>query len=232
MIVMLNNKSNFLKDEYLEYQKKLNSLDKRGASVVVFPSDVYLSFYDASDIKLGSQNVSRFDVGSHTGEVSASQLKSLGESYALVGHSERRSEEKEDNNIIREKIKRLVDADIRVVLCVGETREERENKDPIQVVLDEVKSDLDGIDIDYNKLVIAYEPIWSIGTGNIPRKEDIEEMISSLKEFIPVKVLYGGSVDSLNVLDVISKSCDGLLLGKSSINIEELDKIFDKIKNC
>ncbi len=232
MIVMLNNKSNFTRDEYLEYQNKLFSIDKKDSKVVVFPSDIYLSFYENNDIKLGSQNVSRFDVGSHTGEVAASQLKSLGVEYVLVGHSERRSEEKEDNDIIKEKIKRLIEADINVVLCVGETKEERENKNPIQVVLNEVKSNLDGIDINYDKLTIAYEPIWSIGTGDIPSKSDIEEMISSLKEFIPVKVLYGGSVDSLNVGDVISESCDGLLLGKSSMDVCELEKIFEKIKNC
>ncbi len=229
MIVMLNNKSNFTLDEYLNYQKELFSIDTHGVDVVVFPSDVYLSRYSDNKIKLGSQNVSRFSSGSHTGEVSSEQLKSLGVSYTLVGHSERRREAKEDNYIIREKIKRLVDSSIKVVLCVGETKEERENLNPADVVLNEIKRALEGLDINYDNLIIAYEPIWSIGTGNVPSKVEIEKVISAIKKFIPVKVLYGGSVDYNNVDSVMSDNCDGLLLGKSSLDVAVVEKLFDKL---
>ncbi len=228
MIFMLNNKSNFTKEEYLDYQSKLFALDKKDSFVVVFPSNIYLSMYEDNEVKLGCQNVSKYDLGSHTGEVCASQLKSLGVEYSIVGHSERRHDGESDDDI-REKIKRLVESNIKVVLCVGETLDERENSNFVDVVIGQIKRALEGIDIDYNNLIVAYEPIWAIGTGKVAFSSDIEKMTVAIKNTIPVKVLYGGSVDDSNIESVLSSSIDGFLLGKSSLDVLKLKRMIDKI---
>ncbi len=228
MIFMLNNKSNFTKKEYLDYQKKLFALDKKNSLVVVFPSNVYLPMYEDNEVRLGSQNVSKYDLGSHTGEVCASQLKSLGVEYSIVGHSERRRDGESDNDI-NEKIKRLVDSNIKIVLCVGETIDERKSDNFVDVVIGQIKRALEGIEIDYNNLIVAYEPIWAIGTGKVPTSFDIEKMAVAIKNTIPVKVLYGGSVDDENIESVLSSSIDGFLLGKSSLDVLKLKRMIDKI---
>lgn len=228
MIFMLNNKSNFTKEEYLDYQKKLFALDKKNSLVVVFPSNVYLPMYEDNEVRLGSQNVSKYDLGSHTGEVCASQLKSLGVEYSIVGHSERRRDGESDNDI-NEKIKRLVDSNIKIVLCVGETIDERKSDNFVDVVIGQIKRALEGIEIDYNNLIVAYEPIWAIGTGKVPTSFDIEKMAVAIKNTIPVKVLYGGSVDDENIESVLSSSIDGFLLGKSSLDVLKLKRMIDKI---
>ena len=228
MIFMLNNKSNFTKKEYLDYQKKLFALDKKNSLVVVFPSNVYLPMYEDNEVRLGSQNVSKYDLGSHTGEVCASQLKSLGVEYSIVGHSERRRDGESDNDI-NEKIKRLVDSNIKIVLCVGETIDERKSDNFVDVVIGQIKRALEGIEIDYNNLIVAYEPIWAIGTGKVPTSFDIEKMAVAIKNTIPVKVLYGGSVDDSNIESVLSSSIDGFLLGKSSLDVLKLKRMIDKI---
>ena len=225
---MLNNKSNFTKKEYLDYQKKLFALDKKNSLVVVFPSNVYLPMYEDNEVRLGSQNVSKYDLGSHTGEVCASQLKSLGVEYSIVGHSERRRDGESDNDI-NEKIKRLVDSNIKIVLCVGETIDERKSDNFVDVVIGQIKRALEGIEIDYNNLIVAYEPIWAIGTGKVPTSFDIEKMAVAIKNTIPVKVLYGGSVDDENIESVLSSSIDGFLLGKSSLDVLKLKRMIDKI---
>ena len=228
MIFMLNNKSNFTKSEYLDYQNKLFALDKKNSLVVVFPSNVYLPMYEDNEVRLGSQNVSKYDLGSHTGEVCASQLKSLGVEYSIVGHSERRRDGESDNDI-NEKIKRLVDSNIKIVLCVGETIDERKSDNFVDVVIGQIKRALEGIEIDYNNLIVAYEPIWAIGTGKVPTSFDIEKMAVAIKNTIPVKVLYGGSVDDENIESVLSSSIDGFLLGKSSLDVLKLKRMIDKI---
>ncbi len=227
MIIMLNHKSNLTKDEFLKYQQELMKVDKKNNSLVVFPSSIYLSLYEKSDIELGSQNVSYFDSGSHTGEVSAKQLKSLGVNYVLVGHSERRSEQRETDVIINKKIEKLISENFKIVLCVGESIDEKNNNQTEQKILTELKEDLEGLEINYDNLIVAYEPIWAIGSGQVPTKHEIEEVAKTIKSYIPVKVLYGGSVDSHNVEDIYSPFIDGFLLGKASLKPSEVQKIID-----
>lgn len=229
MIIMLNNKSNFTRDEYLSYQAKLFSLDRKDCSIVVFPSFTNLALYEDNYIRLGSQNVSAYETGSHTGEVSAEQLKSLGVEYCLIGHSERRSEQGESDLLLRVKILRLMEAGIKVVLCVGETLEEKRNSNSVSKVISQIKSDIDGMNIKYDDLIIAYEPVWAIGTGKVATADDIELVSRAIKDYIPVKVLYGGSVDSNNISSVLTPSVDGFLLGKSSLDTVDLQKLIDNI---
>lgn len=226
---MLNNKSNFTRDEYLSYQNRLFNLDRKDSFIVVFPSFLNLGFYEEHYIRLGSQNVSAYESGAHTGEVSALQLKSFGVEYCLVGHSERRVEQGEVDALLRVKIQRLMETGIKVVLCVGETIDERQSSNSINKVISQIKSDIDELNINYDNLIIAYEPIWAIGTGKVATASDIELVVRAIKEYIPVKVLYGGSVDFNNVSSVLAPSIDGFLLGKSSLDTGGLQKLIDTI---
>ena len=126
MILALNNKCNLTKDEFLMYNENLKKLDFTKTTVIVFPTSLYLGMFSSNKILLGSQNVSMFASGPHTGEVSAKQLKSLNVEYSLVGHFERREEQHETNNSINKKIKNLISENITPILCIGEVSSEQE----------------------------------------------------------------------------------------------------------
>ena len=125
MIVALNNKSNLNKEEFLQYQEKLGTIDSK-STLILCASPLNIANYNLTNCYWGSQNVSSELIGAHTGEIAASQLKSYGVKYCIVGHSERRTDQKETNEEIAEKIKNLYEQDIIPILCVGETKEERE----------------------------------------------------------------------------------------------------------
>ena len=177
MIIVLNNKSNLSKEEFLKYQEELNQV-KSKYEIVLCPTYLNINLYNQSKIKLGSQNISAYDDGAYTGEISAKSLKASGVNYSIIGHSERRQYQKETNKDINEKIKKSLDNNIIPILCIGETKEERQNNRVEEILkkelIDAVK-DLNKEDI--KKIVIAYEPIWSIGTGLIPNNGEIEEIL-------------------------------------------------------
>lgn len=167
MIIALNNKSNLTKEEFLKYQEDIQKLNFRTSNVILIPSNIYLAAANIPNISLGSQNVSMYEMGPHTGEVSASQLRQLGVSYCLVGHSERRKEQHETNIEIRNKIKNLLNQGIIPILCIGETKEEKNTAHT--VIYQELQEALIGLtEEELKKVIIAYEPVWSIGTGLIP----------------------------------------------------------------
>ena len=128
MLVVLNNKCNFNLDEYLDYQNKLKNLNFKN-DIVLCPSSIYLSNFELENVFLGSQNVSPFNDGAYTGEVSARQLKSLNVKYCLVGHSERRVYFKENNEIMKNKIEQLLENEIIPIYCVGELEKKRDNNE-------------------------------------------------------------------------------------------------------
>ena len=158
------------------------------------------------------------------------QLSDLGVKYCLVGHSERRKYQKETNKDINKKIQMLLDNNIIPILCVGENKNEKENNLTIVKVLNETKECLSDID-DISKVIIAYEPIWAIGTGITPKKEEIDCVLRVLKKNYPQNLLvYGGSLTEKNI-EEINKSTyiDGYLLGGLSLKTEELKKFVDKL---
>lgn len=224
MIVALNNKSNLDKNEFISY---LDSLKKINTNSTLILCPTYLNIPLVDGILLGSQNVSKTDDGAYTGEVSAKQLKSYGVKYSIVGHSERREYQKETNEDIKEKIVRLIENDITPILCIGESKLERENNTYKEVLIKEL-SILEDVNKD---IIIAYEPIWSIGTGVIPTNEEIIEVFKLIKSICPNdKVLYGGSanndnIDTLKQIDLI----DGYLLGGLSLKIDKLEEFLDKL---
>lgn len=231
MIIALNNKSNLTKEEFLKYQEDIQKLNFRTSNVILIPSNIYLAAANIPNISLGSQNVSMYEMGPHTGEVSASQLRQLGVSYCLVGHSERRKEQHETNIEIRNKIKNLLNQGIIPILCIGETKEEKNTAHT--VIYQELQEALIGLtEEELKKVIIAYEPVWSIGTGLIPTSTEIESIVTKIKETYPNNlVLYGGSVTLENIEKLTQgNAVDGYLLGGLSLQLDKVQILIDKIE--
>lgn len=175
----------------------------------------------------GAQDVSRFaDVGAYTGEISASMLRDCGVHFCLIGHSERRQYFAEDENILHLKIHHLLQENIVPILCVGETAYERENGQEKTVVKKQL-SILQGLDT--NKICVAYEPVWAIGSGQVASVEQIEQMhtfiyqqiLSMLGESVSIRSLYGGSVNDKNADTILSiPYVDGALVGGASLKAD------------
>lgn len=230
MIIALNNKCNLVKDEFINYINELYNVES--SDLILIPSTINIPLVDSKRIVLGAQNVSRDGIGPHTGEISAKQLKSFGVKYCLVGHSERRLEQKESNYDCAEKIKMLLNEDIIPILCVGENLNDRNSNNYKEYINNEIKkatSELNSEEIE--KLIVAYEPIYSIGTGIIPTNEEIEEVFNIIKETLPTnKLLYGGSVndDNISVLKE-TKNIDGFLIGGLSLDIDKIKNFLGKL---
>lgn len=223
MLVVLNNKCNFNLDEYLDYQNKLKNLNFKN-DMVLCPSSIYLSNFELENVFLGSQNVSPFNDGAYTGEVSARQLKSLNVKYCLVGHSERRVYFKENNEILKNKIEQLLENEIIPIYCVGELEKNSDNNelDNELKILEEIHNN--------EKIIIAYEPLWAIGTGIQPNIIELEKIIRLIKEKFPNnKVLYGGSVNEDSIVNLKSKLIDGYLLGGVSLHPDRISMLLSKL---
>ena len=232
MIIALNNKSNLNKKEFKEYYKKLLTI-KTKMKLILCPTFLNIGLVYNDKILLGSQNVSKNDNGAFTGEISASQLHDYGVKYTIVGHSERREYQRETYEEINKKIRKLIDNNITPILCVGETLEERKSNQFKQVLDAELLSAIKGLDSkSKSKIIVAYEPIWSIGTGVIPKLEEIDEVFSYIKKKFPNnKVLYGGSANEKNIDELKkSKLIDGYLLGGLSLKPKELKEFIDKLE--
>ena len=233
MIVALNNKSNLTKDEFLKYQEELGTINTN-ATMILCASPLNIANYNLTNCYWGSQNVSTELVGAHTGEIAASQLKSYGVEYCIVGHSERRQDQKETNEDIAKKIQNLYAEGIKPILCVGETREERENGQVNAIIEEEIQVATANLTSEEkDELIVAYEPIWSIGTGLIPTNAEIEEVFKLINSLLPnTKVLYGGSANEKNIDEL--KQCsliDGYLLGGLSLKPENLKVFLGKLEN-
>lgn len=230
MIIVLNNKCNLLTEEFLKYQSKLSSIESKH-TLVLCPSNLYLTKFYLNNFILGSQNVSSYYEGAYTGEVSASQLQSLGVKYTIVGHSERRKYLHETNQDINLKIQMLLDNGITPILCVGENKNERDANMTMVKVLNEIKDALVGID-DYQKVIIAYEPIWAIGTGNTPSREEIDRVLMQIKNDYPQNLLlYGGSLSEDNIEQINESTyIDGYLLGGLSLKVDHLKEFISKLE--
>lgn len=230
MIVVLNNKSNLDKKEFMEYQNELKKIES-SYQLVICPSQVYLNSIDLPTFDLGSQNVSSYHQGAYTGEIYAHQLKSLDVKYCLVGHSERRKYQRETNKDINEKIKRLLEEGITPILCIGETKEQKDSKKTKSVLLSELNECLSGIN--NNDIIIAYEPIWAIGTGITPTKDEVEDVLKEIKKvYQKNKLIYGGSLNQENIVEFkTSYLIDGYLLGGLSLKPQELKDFISKIED-
>ena len=233
MIIALNNKCNLTKQEFLKYQEELGSLSTQN-KLILCPTFLNIGHFDLKNVELGAQNVSFNDQGAYTGEVSAQQLQSEQVKYCIVGHSERRNYQQETDEEINQKIMRLFEQDIIPILCVGETKEEREKQLEKSIIEKELTIALANLTSEQKeKIIIAYEPIWSIGTGIIPTNDQIKEMFKNIKNMVPNnKVLYGGSANEENIVLLKEiKEIDGYLLGGLSLKPEKLKVFIEKLEN-
>lgn len=223
MIIILNHKCHFNLEEFLDYQKRLESI-VTPHQLVLCPSFLYLSVCSLPNFLLGAQNVSPYHCGAYTGEVSASQLKSMKVSYALVGHSERRNYFQEDEKQIKQKIVQCLENNITPVFCVGEANKEEARKKIGEQL--EMIEDLE----QKEKIVIAYEPVWAIGSGRVPTISEIEQIVLLIKKRFPNNpVIYGGSIHDENIYSLKSHLLDGYLLGGLSLNDQRLQRFLSQL---
>lgn len=215
---------------YLTYFENINN-----KNIVICPSYIYIPYFLNYKFSVGSQNVCAYEDGGYTGEVSANQLSSIGVDYTIVGHSERRIKLNESNLDINKKIKKALESKLKVILCIGETLEENKLYKRESVLKRQIRDALFDIK-DLSNIIIAYEPVWSIGTNKIPNKEDLVSCIKYIKELVKtmykenIKVLYGGSINENNIEELNEiKEIDGYLIGSASINPIQFINIIEKI---
>ena len=192
-----------------------------------------------SKVQVGAQNMYFEEAGAFTGEVSPLMLKDLGVKYVILGHSERREYFKEDDELINKKILSSLNHSLMPILCVGETLEEREAGKEKEKVKEQITRDLQGLSEEsFDKLIIAYEPIWAIGTGKTASSQDAEDMCSYIRSLVvelfgpeagqKVRIQYGGSVKPSNVKEIMDKeNIDGALVGGASLEAESFGQLVD-----
>jgi triosephosphate isomerase len=192
---------------------------------------------DKLAIRYGAQDVSTHDSGAYTGEISAGMLAKLGCSYVVVGHSERRQYHAESDDVVNAKAKQALGAGMTPIVCVGEGLEVRREGRQVEHALAQVDGSLAGLDASQVAgLVVAYEPVWAIGTGEVATPDDAQEVCSAIRRRVAeswgdeagaaVRVLYGGSVKASNVAGIMAKAdVDGCLVGGASLDYEEFSGI-------
>ncbi len=228
MIIAANFKTNHTRLSTVEYLEKLDYfLIKHGIKdeIFVFPPFTALDFYNISDkINIGVQNAYPALKGSFTGEIGLLQLEEFKIKNIIIGHSERRHIFKESNEFVAEKFAFFKKNGFKIIYCIGEPIEVREKG--FKAVMDYVYAQLENIDLNYDKLIVAYEPVWAIGTGLSAKREDIKEVMDRLREDIKRPLLYGGSVKSENAKEILSvENCDGLLIGTASWDVDSFCSI-------
>ena len=185
-------------------------------------------------IDIGGQNCHESDdFGPHTGFINAKMLKNVGANYVIIGHSENR-EKGETDKIINQKIRSAIKSKLKVIFCIGETLKQKRNGKTKSVLQKQIKFGLDKVNKKTN-LFIAYEPVWSIGTGKIPKMKDLKQTVQFIKnqfKFKIPKILYGGSVNPQNIKDLREiKELDGFLIGGASQNPKKFIDIVKKTYN-
>lgn len=203
------------------------------AAVILFPSFVHLNaisrLVEPSNLMVGAQNCATHEAGAYTGEVSAKMIGSVGGQYVIIGHSERRSYFQETSSDLAAKVQQCLKASLKVIYCVGETLEQRENATHFEVIKEQLKSCLFHLEpSQWSQIVIAYEPVWAIGTGKTASADQAQEIHAFIRQCIAdrfgqqlasdVSILYGGSCNETNAATLFNlKDVDGGLIGGASL---------------
>ena len=241
-VIAGNWKMNMLPNEAIEYIEAFAPLVKDSKSEVILCvpyTDLFYCLMNAqgTNIKIGAQNMHFEEKGAYSGEVSGKMLKSIGVEYVIIGHSERREYFNETDETVNKKIKTAFENELKPIVCVGEKLEQREQGKAEEVVTNQIKLDLEGLTKEQVKnTIIAYEPIWAIGTGKTATSEDANNMIKTIRKQISelfgndvaeeVIIQYGGSVKSSNAKELFTTSdIDGGLVGGASLKPDEFSKI-------
>lgn len=223
-----------------EFKELYQGTDVQTAICAPFTNlEALVEAFKDTDIMVGAQNVHFADEGAYTGEISVSMLEEIGVDFCIVGHSERRQYFGETDETCNLKLKKLFEGPIRPILCVGESLDERDADKAFDIVKGQLEADLEGIAGDLiKKLVIAYEPIWAIGTGRTATPEQAEEMCAFIRETLialydeevadEVIIQYGGSVKPANATEIMNQEeIDGALVGGASLKAKDFMDIID-----
>ena len=220
--LVCNFKNKLLKDDILKYNKSLVDIETK-VKLVLCPPSIYLDMFDKSGYELGVQDISSFMDKTITGEIEATQVKSMGAKYVIVGHSERRIYRHEINIDFINKINNAVENELNVIYCIGETLNEKENGRTYEVLEKQISEVLNNVEI--KNIMIAYEPVWAIGTAKVPEADEIKENIKFVNDIIMEKyeekldILYGGSVNDTNIGELCTiKGLNGFLVGGASLD--------------
>ena len=222
MIIAANLKTNLTRKEtetYVNHLEKYMQESQSVSEVIVFPAMSSLNAHRGKVI-IGAQNAYAAKDGAFTGEIGLNHLNEFDIKTILIGHSERRHILGEMQEMLVEKFNFYKELGFKIVYCVGEPLEKREaGKDEM---MQYISSQYKGIDTEYENLIIAYEPVWAIGTGLTPTLEDIKEIHKDLKEKSPAPLLYGGSVKVTNAKEVLAvANVDGILVGSAALNADD-----------
>ena len=217
------------------------SIEKTNAEVIICPPFTSLvvaqQLLKGSTIKLGAQDVSVHDDGAYTGEISVKMLKSVGCEYVIVGHSERRQYFHESNDLINQKAKKVLASGMKSIICVGETLDEREKGITDKVITAQVKGVLAGLtQADLDRVIIAYEPVWAIGTGKTATTQQAEDVHQLIRKLVAqlyswaiaekLIIQYGGSVKPENAKELLNQAdIDGALVGGACLKAESFSGI-------
>jgi triosephosphate isomerase (TIM) len=227
--------------QVLKQEKK-----KKGIEIILCPSFTALGevgeAIEKSEIKLGAQNVFYHEKGAYTGEISAAQLNELGVEYVIVGHSERRQYQKETDEEINQKIKIILENNLTPILCVGEKFEERQIGKTDLVLIKQITKGLQDLKLNKEqKLIIAYEPVWVIGSGQAVEPKEALHAAEVIQNLLPeffsqeliknnISIVYGGSVDENNVNDfIVPGVLDGVLVGGASLKADKFTKLIKAV---
>lgn len=244
IIIAGNWKMNKTLDEVMVFFKGISEWEKdfeHRCQILIFPSNIYiqsaLKMLDENNIDIGVQNIYYNDFGAYTGEISSKMILSIGSKYSLVGHSERRNIFHETDEEVNLKVKSLISNGVNVVMCVGETEEERDAGKTEKVLEWQLNYGLkDILPPDMKNIILAYEPVWAIGTGKTATPEIAEQAHKFIRDWISQKfgkkiadeisILYGGSIKVSNIRDLIAQEdIDGGLIGGASLKLEDFIEI-------
>ncbi len=243
-VIAGNWKMNMLPDEAMAFIEQLTPLvkDTKHEVILCVPyTDLFYSLLTAqgTNIKIGAQNMHWEEKGAYTGEVSGKMLKSIQVEYVIIGHSERRQYFAETDETVNKKIKAALQNELKPIVCVGETLEQREAGEAQNIITTQTKLALEGLSKQQmQNVMIAYEPIWAIGTGKTATSNDANESIKAIRKQISelygeevaqnTIILYGGSVKPENSKELFSTSdIDGGLVGGASLKVEDFEKIIN-----
>ena len=223
MIIASNFKMNHTRKSTLDFLDKLSNI-QTSHTIRVYPPATALCENEI----VGAQNAYPEIKGSFTGEIGLEQLKEFNIDKILIGHSERRNILNESDEFIAKKFQFFKENNFEIIYCIGESLEIRQKG--IDEVIKFLESQIKNIDLDYEKLIIAYEPIWAIGTGVSASIEEINETHNRLREFIKAPLLYGGSVKLENIAEITSlENVNGVLVGTASWDVDNFIEMIKKV---
>ena len=241
-VIAGNWKMNMLPNEAIAFIEQITPMvkDTENEVILCVPYiDLFYSLLSAqkTNIKIGAQNMHWEEKGAYTGEVSGQMLKSIGVEYVIIGHSERRQYFAETDETVNKKVKAALSNGLKPFICVGETLEQREQGKAEEIITKQTMLALEGLAKEQmENVVLAYEPIWAIGTGKTATSEDANNSIKSIRNKVAelygqevaekITILYGGSVKADNAKELFSTTdIDGGLVGGASLKVEEFSKI-------